>query len=112
MQLNQVRSTKTGQPPHPLTWTREAGFVPARAGSPVQTDYNNDGHLDISSRAGPGCPDLPMRPSLLRNNGNGTFTDVTGRPACSAPLNSNSAAWADFDNDGYPRPVRVLRAPA
>ena len=32
----------------------------------------------FSSSAGPGCRrTLPMRPSLLRNNGNGTFTDVT-----------------------------------
>src|SRR4029077_11468548 len=42
----------------------------------VQADYNNDGHLDIFIPRGAWLP-FPVRPSLLRNNGNGTFTDVT-----------------------------------
>ncbi|HET6977254.1 MAG TPA: FG-GAP-like repeat-containing protein [Pyrinomonadaceae bacterium] len=66
----------------------------------VQTDYNNDGWLDIFVMRGGW--EWPMRNSLLRNNGNGTFTDVTleaGLLSIEHP--THSAAWADFDNDGW-----------
>ena len=43
-----------------------------------------------------------MRNSLLRNDGNGTFTDVTRESGLSSGLyRTHSAAWADFDNDGW-----------
>jgi len=66
----------------------------------VQTDYNNDGFLDIFIIRG-GWFQSPMRPSLLRNNGNGTFTDVTAEAGLLDPVNSISATWADYDNDGF-----------
>jgi hypothetical protein len=56
--------------------------------------------MDIFIPRGAWYP-YPIRPSLLRNNGNGTFTDVTREAGLLDPVNSNSAAWADFDNDGY-----------
>jgi hypothetical protein len=43
----------------------------------------------------------PIRPSLLRNNGDGTFTDVTREAGLAVPVNSISATWADYDNDGF-----------
>jgi hypothetical protein len=64
----------------------------------VQTDYNNDGWLDIYVCRGAWWG--PMRHSLLRNNGNGTFTDVTREAGLIAPLDSQVAAWADYDLDG------------
>jgi hypothetical protein len=68
----------------------------------VQTDYNNDGRLDIFVPRGSWLPPhLSQRPSLLRNNGDGTFTDVTHAAGLTAPTNSTSAAWADYDNDGF-----------
>jgi hypothetical protein len=68
----------------------------------VQTDYNNDGWLDVFIVRGAWLtPSLAMRPSLLRNNGDMTFTDVTEQAGLSAPLNSISASWADFDRDGW-----------
>jgi hypothetical protein len=64
-----------------------------------QTDYNNDGLLDIFIPRGAWIP-FPVRPSLLQNNGDGTFSDVTAEAGLIESLNSNSAAWADYDNDG------------
>jgi hypothetical protein len=66
----------------------------------VQTDYNNDGLLDVFIARGAWFT-TPMRPSLLRNNGGGTFTDATAEAGLLAPANSISAQWADFDNDGH-----------
>jgi hypothetical protein len=66
----------------------------------VQTDYNNDGRMDVFIPRGAWLP-LPIRPSLLRNNGDRTFTDVTAEAGLLEPANSISASWADFDNDGW-----------
>jgi FG-GAP-like repeat/ASPIC and UnbV len=65
-----------------------------------QTDYNNDGRLDLFVPRGAWLPH-PVRPSLLRNEGGGRFTDVTAESRLDEPLNSNAAAWADYDNDGW-----------
>jgi hypothetical protein len=84
--------------------TEAAGIGNQTAGfNLVQTDYNNDGFLDIYVSRGGWLyvRKLPMRPTLLRNNGNGTFTDVTREAGLMAPVNSLSAAWADYDNDGF-----------
>lgn len=66
----------------------------------VQGDYNNDGHMDIYVPRGAWLS-YGMRPTLLRNNGDGTFADVTEEAELLEPMNSNSAAWADYDNDGF-----------
>jgi hypothetical protein len=66
----------------------------------TQTDYNNDGFLDIFVSRGAWFT-YPMRPSLLRNNGDGTFTDVTREAGLMDPVNSICARWADYDNDGF-----------
>jgi hypothetical protein len=81
--------------------TEAAGLGKQVAGfNIVQTDYNNDGFLDIFVIRGGWWP-YPMRPSLLRNNGDGTFTDVTREAGLIEPVNSLCAAWADYDNDGF-----------
>ena len=64
----------------------------------IQTDYNNDGCLDIFVLRG-GWQQA-MRSSLLRNNCDGTFTDVTEAAGLAAPIASQTAVWADIDNDG------------
>jgi hypothetical protein len=65
----------------------------------VQTDYNNDGCKDILVLRG--AWQVPQRKSLLRNNCDGTFTDVTAASGLAKPATStNSAAWADINNDG------------
>lgn len=65
----------------------------------VQADFNNDGFMDVYIPRGAWIS-LPIRPSLLQNNGDGTFSDVTEKAKMLVPVNSNSAAWADYDNDG------------
>src|SRR5262249_23106347 len=43
----------------------------------------------------------PRRPSLLRNEGDGRFADVTIAAGLCDPIASQAAAWADFDGDGH-----------
>lgn len=66
----------------------------------VQADYNCDGFLDVFIPRGAWLQ-LPIRPTLLRNDGDGGFTDVTADVGLLHPLNSISATWADFDRDGW-----------
>jgi VCBS repeat protein/ASPIC/UnbV protein len=81
--------------------TSAAGLMDQLGGlNCVQTDYNNDGFMDVFIVRGAWLTH-PIRPSLLRNNKNGTFTDVTGEAGLLHPLNSISASWADYDNDGW-----------
>jgi hypothetical protein len=113
--------------------TKEAGLLDARtrwgAGCAF-LDYNRDGHLDlfvsnylefdltkvpkpggntncnwkgIPVNCGPrGLP--PAGHSLYRNNGNGTFTDVSQAAGISRATGTYgmTVAAADFDNDGWP----------
>ena len=66
----------------------------------LQTDYNNDGHLDILVLRGGW--ETAQRKSLLRNNGDGTFTDVTAASGLATVMTGTQAAvWTDIDNDGW-----------
>lgn len=66
----------------------------------MQTDYNNDGRMDVFVVRGAWLQH-PMPPSLLRNESDGTFTDVTREAGLLFPANSITASWADYDNDGW-----------
>lgn len=66
----------------------------------VQTDYDNDGFRDVLVLRGAWL--LPGRPnSLLRNNGDGTFDDVTEAAGLLDEFPTQAAAWGDYDNDGW-----------
>jgi FG-GAP-like repeat/ASPIC and UnbV len=82
-------------------WTERASLSDQLGGiNCTQTDYNNDGWLDIFVMRGGW--EFPMRNSLLKNNRDGTFTDVTQAAGmASAEHRTHTAAWADFDNDGW-----------
>lgn len=66
-------------------------------------DYNNDGFMDILIPRGAWWNDFGKLPaSLLRNNGDGTFTDVTYETGLFKHLRpTQSAVFADFNNDGW-----------
>ena len=68
----------------------------------VLTDYNNDGCADVMVLRG-GWWDVfgeyPM--SLLRNNCDGTFDDVTEESGLLVNGPGQTAAWADYDGDGW-----------
>ena len=81
--------------------TQDAGLEGMVGGlNLVHADYNNDGWLDLLVLRGAwlneGHPN-----SLLRNNGDGTFTDVTVEAGLLAPSPTQTAAWGDYDNDGW-----------
>jgi len=81
--------------------TAEAGLSGQLGGLNLNhVDYDNDGWLDLHVMRGGW--DVPMRSSLLRNNGDGTFVDVTEKANLAKPATATqTAAWADIDNDGY-----------
>ena len=66
----------------------------------VQTDYDNDGRLDLFVMRGGW--ESAIRNSLLRNEGDGRFRDVTRTAGLSSGAHAtHSVAWADYDNDGW-----------
>lgn len=68
----------------------------------MQTDYNNDGLKDIFVLRGAWRGLYGKEPnSLLRNNGDDTFTDVTKESGLLSFYPTQTATWADFNNDGW-----------
>ena len=83
--------------------TAEAGLIGQLGGFNIQqTDFDNDGHLDLFiTRGGWQMDSGRMRPSLLRGKGDGSFTDVTHAAGLDqAVYPTQASAWADYDLDG------------
>ena len=83
--------------------TAEAGLMGEVGGlNIIAADYNNDGHPDLVVLRGGWWGQNGKYPlSLLRNNGNGTFDDVTEEAGLLSLHPTQTAAWADYDNDGW-----------
>ena len=66
-------------------------------------DYDNDGWKDILVVNGGLHWLIPMEDSLLRNNGDSTFTDVSSQSGDYFKFKKvgRGACFADYDNDGY-----------
>jgi len=94
-----------------ITWVHENAhsekrFLPETTGAGVALfDYNNDGRMDIllvnSGSSSFYHPKAPLHHALYRNNGDGTFTDVTQQAGITADLFGMGVAIGDYDGDGF-----------
>ena len=78
---------------------RATGTIGANLVNPIGStwgDYDNSGTLDLFIANNNNAND-----SLLRNNGDGTFTLVTSGNIVSSAGNGNGCAWSDYDRDGF-----------
>ena len=68
----------------------------------IHTDYDDDGHVDLFVLRGGWLQELgDIRNSLLHNDGDGTFADVTRKSGLAEPARpTQTGAWADYDGDG------------
>ena len=62
-------------------------------------DYDGDGYLDLYVTNGPSAGQNNF---LYHNNGDGTFTKITGQPLVNDNGKSDGASWGDYNNDGNP----------
>ena len=83
--------------------TKEAGLTGIVGGlNMVQADYNNDGFVDVLVLRGAWAGAAGRYPdSLLRNNGDGTFEDVTHQAGMVSFHPSQTATWFDYNGDGW-----------
>ena len=83
--------------------TKEARLIGLYGGlNLVQADYDNDGDVDLLVLRGAWLEQNGRHPnSLLRNNGDANFTDVTYEAGLGeVHYPTQTAAWSDYDNDG------------
>lgn len=83
--------------------TASSGLVGITGGlNLIHADYNNDGFADILVLRGGWLGKNAKFPfSLLRNNGNNRFDDVTIETGLYSPAPTQTATWGDFNNDGW-----------
>ena len=63
-------------------------------------DYDNDGNLDLFVTAGAYAPSAKHN-RLYHNNGNGSFSNVSGGGVTNQLGHFGPGVWADYDNDGF-----------
>jgi PKD repeat protein len=69
------------------------------SGSVTWGDYDNDGYLDLLLTGSSDSSDYTYTSKIYHNNGNNTFTEQTN--IILDKVVNSSAAWGDYDNDGY-----------
>lgn len=68
----------------------------------MQTDYDNDGWADVWILRGAWMGEAGRLPnSLLRNQGDGTFADVTLAAGLFSQHPTQAAVWLDYNGDGW-----------
>lgn len=68
----------------------------------AHADYDNDGYDDVMIVRGGWLGAYGQHPnSLLRNRGDGTFEDVAAAAGLASRYPTQTAAWGDFNNDGW-----------
>src|SRR5205807_968133 len=67
-------------------------------------DFDGDGYQDIYFVNGRDLYNrgITVSNALYRNNGNGTFTDVTDKAGVPGTGYGLGCVWGDYDNDGFP----------
>jgi len=82
--------------------TTAAGLMPAaNTQGFAWGDYNNDGLLDLYVSRGKGTGAGVQNDSLYRNNGDGTFAEVSAEANAADATPTWAAVWGDYDNDGF-----------
>jgi enediyne biosynthesis protein E4 len=97
-----------------ITWVHDNGRSEMRhlpetcGGGGLFFDYDNDGWMDIYLvNSGPSdfyIPKTPIKNALYRNNGDGTFVDVTDKAGVACGKMGHfgmGAAAGDYDGDGW-----------
>ena len=89
------------------TQTEEKLYLETMGTGVAWLDYDQDGLMDLYFvQSGPTelyKPAQPLSSALYHNNGDGTFTDVTGKAGVGGEGHyGQGVAVGDFDNDGYP----------
>jgi hypothetical protein len=84
-----------------IDMTRQSGLFGMVGGlNLLQGDYDNDGDKDVFALRGAWTLDGQPN-SLFRNEGGGRFADVTEAAGLFSVHPGQTAAWGDFDNDGW-----------
>jgi len=83
--------------------TNESGLKGIVSGlNLLQADYDNDGDLDFLILRGAWLGNAGNHPnSLLQNNGDGSFSDVTRSSGIYSLKPTQTACWGDVNNDGF-----------
>ncbi len=89
------------------TQTDEKYYLETMGTGVAWLDYDQDGLMDLyfvqSAATDAYKPPHPLHSALYRNNGDGTFTDVTEKAGLGGEGHyGQGVAVGDFDNDGYP----------
>lgn len=83
--------------------TAHTGLVGVTGGLNLKhADFNNDGFVDFIILRGAWLENYGKVPnSLIKNNGDGTFSDVTEAAGLYSEHPTQTAIWADFNLDGW-----------
>lgn len=81
-------------------------IVESMSGGVLMIDYDRDGFIDLYFTNAPtvemALKKEKSKSQLYRNNGNGTFTDVTDKAGVGFPGYAMGGAVGDINNDGFP----------